>query len=117
MIETAEEFVRLRLSSNPLEQSRATHESANDDVWCDVITKYPDFKIWLVRNKMVPLTILRILATDPDPKVRREVAGKRKLDASLFAALATDPDESVRFAIMNNGKCPAHIRGTLIEKP
>jgi hypothetical protein len=114
MIHDATEFMRLRLSADPAEQARATHEAASDDVWHAVIANHPDLKIWVVRNKTVSLPILRILATDPDPKVRREVAGKRKLDASLFAMLAADPDESVSFALLNNEKCPVHIRSTYV---
>jgi hypothetical protein len=114
MIRDATEFVRLRLSADPAEQFRATREAAaNDQVWLDVIAHHPDLKIWVVRNKTVPLKILRMLATDPDPKVRREVAGKRKLDEALFAALAADPDKGVHFTLLTNAKCPAHIQSML----
>jgi hypothetical protein len=116
MILDAAEFVQLRRSDSSAEQARATNEGAEDQVWRDVIASHPDLKIWVARNKTVSLPILRTLATDPDPKVRREVAGKRKLDQPLFVALAADPDEGVRFAILNNGKCPAHIRAALEER-
>ncbi len=103
MIMSADEFARLRLSDDPAEQARATHEAVvNLTIWQDVMTNYPDLKIWVVRNKTVPLEILRLLATDPDPRVRREVAGKRKVDHALFLQLMADPDESVRFAARNN---------------
>jgi hypothetical protein len=118
MIRDATEFVRLRLSADPAEQFRATREAAADDqVWHDVIAHHPDIKIWVVCNKTVSLKILRMLATDPDPKVRREVAGKRKLDEPVCSALAVDPDKGVRFTLLNNAKCPVHIDDTLTEKP
>jgi hypothetical protein len=114
MSRDATEFMRLRLSDDPAEQDRATREAAADDaVWRDVTARYPDVKIWVVRNKTIPIALLHALAADPDPKVRREVAGKRKLDDALFATLARDPDEGVRLAVLNNAKCPSHIRAIL----
>jgi hypothetical protein len=102
MITSAAAFFKLRTSEDPAEQARATHEEAPEQIWRDVIAEHPALKIWVVRNKTVPLSILRILARDPDARIRREVAGKRKLDAALFALLAADDDESVRFAVRNN---------------
>jgi hypothetical protein len=52
------------------------------------------------------------LPSDPDPRVRRKVAGKRKLDEEIFAALAKDRDEGVRFAVLNDAKCPLSLRRT-----
>jgi hypothetical protein len=115
MIRDATEFVGLRMSSDLAEQARATHDAADDEVWRDVIVHHPDLKIWVVRNKTVSLAILRMLAIDPDPRVRREVARKRKLDDALFAALAADTDEAVRFTLLTNSKCPAHIRALIEE--
>ncbi len=110
MISSAEEFARLRVSDDPAEQARATHEAANEKIWRAVVTDHPDLKIWVARNKSVQLEILRLLAADADPCVRREVAAKRKLDFALFAALAKDHDESVRRAVALNANCPAEFR-------
>jgi hypothetical protein len=115
VIASAEEFVQLRMSADPGAQSRATHEAAEEQVWRDVIANNSDLIIWVARNKTISLKILHTLATHPDPRVRREVAGKRKLDEPLFAALAVDADEGVRLALWNNGKCPAHIRAQIEE--
>jgi hypothetical protein len=115
MIPSAQEFSRLLESADPAEQARARHESADEAVWQQVIADYPDLQIWVVRNKTVPLSILRILARSRNVHVRREVAGKRKLDEALFGQLAHNDDESVRFALLNNPKCPAHIRATINE--
>lgn len=110
MISSATEFARLRVSEDPAEQTRSTHQAADEKVWRAVIADTPELKVWVARNKTVPLEILRLLATDADPCVRREVAAKRKLDHALFAALAKDPDEIVRRAIGLNAKCPAEIK-------
>ncbi len=110
MIESAAEFARLRMSDDPAEQARATHDAAEEGVWRAVIVHTPELKIWIARNKSVQMEILHLLAADADPRVRREVAAKRKLDLALFVALANDPDESVRRAIALNAKCPARIK-------
>ncbi len=110
MISSAEEFGQLRMSDCEDEQRRARHESAEEAVWRSVIADYPELKVWVVRNKTVPIEILRLLATDVDPRVRREVAAKRKLDHALFAALAKDSNEIVRRAVTLNANCPAEFR-------
>lgn len=116
VISSAAEFARLRVSEDFAEQTRATHEAADEHIWRDVITDYPELKIWVARSKKVPLEILRLLAADPEPRVRCEVAAKRKLDHALFAALAKDQDESVRRAIALNVKCPAALQVSLNDE-
>ncbi len=114
MIPSAPEFARLRLSDRPEEQHRATHDFADEAIWHDVIAQYPELKCWVVRNKTIAHEILRRLAQDEDPSIRREVASKRKLEKTLFEQLSRDPDESVRRAIAINAKCPADILERLI---
>jgi hypothetical protein len=116
MITSAEEFARLRQSDDLTEQHRASHEAASEAVWLDVIRIYPKLRKWVVHNKTVPLSILRLLASDDDRHVRWNVATKRKLDHALFEALSGDPDEGVRRAIANNAKCPEDIRELLVMR-
>jgi hypothetical protein len=109
MITSAEEFVALRLSKDPTMYNKAAHDSTTEEVWLDVIANYPDMKKWVAHNKTVPLSILRILADDPDPDVRVTVAMKRKCDAPLFEKLASDLNMSVRLAVAYNAKTPKEI--------
>ncbi|HAD13976.1 MAG TPA: hypothetical protein DCF33_16245 [Saprospirales bacterium] len=104
MIQSAEEFIRLRDSEIREEYYRATFEEAEEGVWERVIEKYPDYKIWVIRNKTVPVEILAQMAKDPDPNVRQEVALKRKISESIFRLLAADPDEGVRSFLLSNTK-------------
>jgi hypothetical protein len=98
-INSADEFIRLRESTNPAEYHRAGHEEATLEVWRDVIERYPDMRKWVAYNKTVPLEILATLASDPDWYVRSTVAMKRKLTPDLLEQLAADESESIRMQV------------------
>lgn len=117
MIESAEEFVRLRTSRNPEEYRRAAAEEATTEVWIDVIRRFPNMRSWVAHNKSVPLEILDRLSVDQSPDVRSVVADRRKLTPELFQRLATDPDESVRARIAYNKKVPLDVLEKLISDP
>jgi hypothetical protein len=76
MIESAEEFVRLRTSEDPTEYRRAAHEEALESVWFEVIDQFPDMRFWVAQNKTVPLAVIELLRHDTDPKVRSMVRAK-----------------------------------------
>jgi len=115
MIESADEFIRLRTSDLKEEYDRATYDDAPLDVWWELIRKHPDMKVWVVHNKTVPLEILDALSTDEDGSVRCAVAMKRKASPEILERLARDPDESVRHAVARNGKTPEHILKKLVN--
>ena len=115
MIQSAEEFVRLRRSEIREEYTRAAFESISEEIAREVIQKYPDMAIWVVRNKTVPLSILEMLAEHPEYKVRSEVARKRKLSRALFEKLALDEDEMVRTSLTANRKLPLDILQQLAQ--
>ena len=102
MITSAQEFLGLRNSSNRENYLRASTDTAPHEVWIEIVETFPDMKVWVVRNKTVPLAVLTLLATDPDANVRSAVATKNKLPLDLMALLANDPDESVRQRIACN---------------
>lgn len=113
MIESADEFKRLRESENSEEYSRASQEEAKIEVWEEVLNVYPNMAFWVAQNKTVPIEILAKLATNNDSKVRSMVASKRKIPESLMLSLAQDKDESVRHALANNGKVTKRVLETL----
>jgi len=117
LIETADEFARLRTSGDAREQWHAGTDQAPLEVWREVVARFPDLKIWVVRNKTVPIEMLQALAGDPDRQVRRDVAAKRKLTTALFELLAGDVDEVVRRQVAINRKVPAHVRARLELDP
>ncbi len=104
MIESAEEFKRLRESEIPEEYNRAAHDEAEIEVWENVLKKYNEMSFWVAQNKTVPVEILKVLVTNQDPDVRDMVARKRNIPESLMLILAADKNESVRLALANNGK-------------
>lgn len=102
MISSAQEFIELRECNDP----RAACDEAPETVWGDVLRLFPMFKEWVVRNKTVPVSILSHLAEDPDPRIRSEIATKRKCPTAVLERLARDPGESVRLRVAYNAKTP-----------
>jgi hypothetical protein len=117
MIRSVAEFIYLRNSDDPDDQSRAALDAADDAVWLAVIKHHPDLRKWVAHNKTIPMSIVRLLIDDPDPATRRWVAGKRKLDRAMFVALAGDPDEGVRHALTANAKVPPDLLRKLADDP
>lgn len=123
MIESSEEFVRLKTSKDPEEQRRAAHEPADLDVWLEVIARHPEMKSWVAHNKTIPIEILRLLADDEDPSIRRDVLRKNKvlsrnkIDRPLVEKFACDPDEEVRADVAGNRDTPRDIVERLAEDP
>ena len=115
MIASAEEFLRLRISVDPLEYGRAAHEQVSERVWFEIIATCPDMRRWVAHNKTVPLTVLARLAEDQDEKVRSAVARKRKLTAELFGVLSLDRAPSVRQCIAYNAKTPLAVLQRLAQ--
>jgi hypothetical protein len=116
-INSAEEFMRLRYSTNPEEYHKASNEEAAPEVWRDVIARYPDARIWVAQNKTVPLEVLAVLVSDPDPHVRSMVALKRKLTPALLDQLARDSNDSVRLHVAMHKNTSEGTLSTLLNDP
>lgn len=117
MINSADEFVRLRTSELREEYLRAAEGEASLSVWMEVIARFPDMREWVALNRTVPLEVLDVLASDASASVRAAVADKRKLSPALFQLLASDVDEVVRQRIAYNKKAPPHLLDRLAEDP
>jgi hypothetical protein len=77
VIESAEEFVRLRTSEDRSDYNRAALEDASESTWRDVIERFPEMRFWVAQNKTVPLAVLESLRQDPDERVQHMVTSKR----------------------------------------
>jgi hypothetical protein len=58
---------------------------------------------------------LRLLAGDPNPKIRESVASSYHAPAEVYAQLALDPDEGVRSWLARNEVVPCDILRTLAD--
>ncbi|MEK4351584.1 hypothetical protein MKX41_12120 [Paenibacillus sp. FSL R5-0475] len=115
MINSAEEFVRLRLSDNMEEYLKAAWDEAPFEVWLQVIETYPEMREWVAHNKAIPIEIMEILADDADERVRFNVATKNRLPESLQMKLAKDLDSSIRKRIVYNKKATFRVLTILLN--
>lgn len=115
MIQSAEEFVKLRLSQNKEEYRRASIEPASEEVWLEVIQKYPEMRTWVAHNKTVPRKILEILSEDIDVEVRRTVASRRSASEEILYKLSSDTSELVRLTVLRNPNVSKKILQKLLS--
>lgn len=60
---------------------------------------------------------LRLLASDPNPKIRESAASSYHTPEDVFDALAHDPDEGVRACVARNEAAPCDILRALVDDP
>lgn len=111
MIESAEEFVRLRTSTDPADYQRTVDE----ELCQDIIERFPHMRSWVAANKQLPMSILRVLAIDPDQRVRSIVCVKTNLNPALIEILSRDSSESVRTGIARRSNTPVEIILKLVK--
>jgi hypothetical protein len=58
---------------------------------------------------------LRLLAVDPNPKIRESVASSYHTPEDVFVALARDPDEGVRACVARNETAPCDVLRSLVN--
>jgi len=115
MINSPEEFIKLRNSNIPAEYNRAKIEDASIDVWFDLIQSYPDMRVWVARNKTIPREIIVYLSKDSDPIVRHAICSKYPLDTDIYLLFSQDPDEGIRSRLTFNKKLPLSILKEMSE--
>lgn len=107
MIESAEEFIRLREAND----ERASHDHASDRIWHDIIKNYPEMRFWVAHNRTIRANIVEVLAKDDDSRVRYRIATNRCLNKlpQILEQLASDVDDSVRLAVVRHKATPKSI--------
>ncbi|MBK8224689.1 MAG: hypothetical protein IPK73_27085 [Candidatus Obscuribacter sp.] len=114
MLESPEEFVRLRTSEDPDQYRRAAHETAPPEVWLAIIENYPEMRQWVAHNKTIPTDVYFALyekckdcASGTDEwHTKIMLAMKGSCPSDLLEQLASDVDESVRDSVARNKHTP-----------
>lgn len=57
---------------------------------------------------------LRLLAADPNPKIRESAASSQHTPEDVFVTLAGDPDEGVRACVARNESAPCDVLRSLV---
>ena len=109
MINTTSEFIKLRNSDIPAEYNRTGIEEAPIDVWMELIENHPDMKVWVARNKSIPMEIINILSLDNDPVIRDAISSKYPLDIEIYQLFSKDADEGIRAKLTYNKGLPLFI--------
>ena len=60
---------------------------------------------------------LRLLAIDPNPKIRESVASSYHTPEDVFSTLARDPDDGVRACVARNESAPCDVLRGLVDDP
>ncbi|WP_153099845.1 hypothetical protein [Paraburkholderia hayleyella] len=108
MIHSAEEFKQYVESDNE-DEFLKSREAASDDVWFDVLSKYPELSRQVAFNSSISVHVLERLSESRDSEVRWDVATKRRISRTTFERLAHDIDASIRHRIACNPKVPEDI--------
>ena len=62
MIESAQEFIRLRTSELPDDYFRAANEEASDTVWRELVANHPEMRQWVPLHDSVAMKAPRSFA-------------------------------------------------------
>ncbi|MES2503823.1 MAG: hypothetical protein V4534_02985 [Myxococcota bacterium] len=115
VLESADEFVRLRCSEIDGEQFIASWGIATFEIWKEVIDNHPRMRMWVAHNKTIPDEIIRILAVDRDRRVRSMIASKRRAPSDVLAILAKDEDETIRRSVAGHRNTTADTLATMLN--
>ena len=104
MITSFEDYIDLLDNDDNAVFRRAVEEAVSEDVLFRTITERPELKKWIIHNKLVPDSVIILLAEDQDDNVRSRVARKRKLPFQYLVRLAQDQSEVVRSVVVHHPK-------------
>lgn len=106
MIETATEFLRLVESDDPADRKRSSVDCAPVSVWTSIVADHPEMRFWVAHNRTVPREVLRLLAVDPDWRVRHRVAARKDCPVDVLELLADDRHDSVASVVAGHPDTP-----------
>ncbi|WP_149030664.1 hypothetical protein [Kitasatospora sp. MBT66] len=106
MIESADEFVRLRLGGDGADYQRIKRDEAPLEVWLEIARDYPDMRFWVAFNRTVPAEVLRLLGQDDDWRVRARIASRRDAPRDVLEILSSDTHDAVASSVAGNPETP-----------
>lgn len=107
-IKSADEFKVYAESGDECEFNKIYGEAA-DEVWVEVLSRYPALSRFVAANSTISMNILSHLSCSGDWMTRCDVATKRRIGREIFERLASDAHPGVRQAIACNPKAPIDI--------
>jgi hypothetical protein len=107
-IKSADEFKVYAESEDECEFNKIYGE-ATDEVWVEILSKFPSLSRLVAANRTISLNILGHLSCSTDWMTRCDVATKRRIGRQIFERLASDAHPGVRQAIACNPKTPVDI--------
>jgi hypothetical protein len=117
MIETVDEFIRLVKSDDPDERRRSAWEDALPQVWRSLVKGHPEMRFWVAHNRTVPEEMLRILAVDPEWRVRHRVASRRSCSSDILELLSNDTNDSIASLVAGHPNTPSLALRRLAQYP
>lgn len=108
IINSAEEFKKY-VESDDEDEYRKTQWNASEEVWLDVLNKYPEYSRTVAFNLSITMNVLEKLSESDDWKTRVDVAMKRRISHKIFEKLSKDIESVVRRKIAVNAKAPDYI--------
>jgi len=117
MIGSVEEFVSLRASGDAGDFRRIKQEEAPLGVWYDIVENHPDMRFWVAFNRTIPAEVMRILACDPDWRVRDKVASRKDTPGDILELLSGDLHEAVLSSVAGNSGTPVAALRDLSRHP
>jgi hypothetical protein len=111
-ISSAEEYKGFAASDDEHEFSK-TLGTASEEVWMEILSKYPNLARHVAFNNSVSIEVLERAIEVGDVWTRFDIAMKRRISRKLFEKLSMDKDVSVRERIALNPKVPEDILSKL----
>lgn len=113
VIRQAEDYIALLESDDVHEPS--PYDEAAEEVWLDIITRFPQAHRAVAHNKTTSETVNRKLYSVGDESVRSWLARVRRTPPDLLVAMASDPSSAVGAALTYHPKLPPEALARLLR--
>jgi hypothetical protein len=113
MIRSAEDYIALLESDDVYEPS--PYDEATDEVWLDIIARFPQAREAIAHNKTTSEIVIRKLYSVGDERVRWQLASVRRTPRDLLVEMASDPSSGVGAALACHPKLPPEALAKLLQ--